>query len=201
MDYTRYLPDSSDALSRLEWWVYVTAAICGALAITLPFVARGISHHRGSLVQAALQKMVEERDAKVAAAHEDARQARQEAARLKEQLAPRPVTKEQAQIISTGLAMFRGERMTIFAVETPETLAFAQALQAAFVAAGLSVELDSGQILGEAHRGLTVKFSKHKLKFVDAIGAALRSAKIIDGPIEASMWSNPDLVLLHVWPK
>ena len=62
-----YLPDSPDTLARIETWLYVIAAIGGALAILLPFVARDIARHRVSVV---LNRELGDRDAKYRALQE-----------------------------------------------------------------------------------------------------------------------------------
>ena len=59
MDYTRFLPDSPQALARWELAVWLVAGLFGVAAIALGFVARGISQHRGVLVQARFDKSTE----------------------------------------------------------------------------------------------------------------------------------------------
>src|SRR5262249_47673674 len=51
MDWTPYLSDSPERLAAWEFRLWVAAAILGALAIVLVFVAKDIASHRSALVQ------------------------------------------------------------------------------------------------------------------------------------------------------
>ena len=87
MDYTRFLPDSPEALTRWEFRVWVIVGVFGFLAIALGFVAREIARYRGSIVQARFDEAIKQRDDKANAANEAADRARRDAESAHEGLA------------------------------------------------------------------------------------------------------------------
>lgn len=56
MDWTPYFSDSPERLATWEFRVWVVAAILGALAIVLGFVARDIAGHRSAVLQRRLNE-------------------------------------------------------------------------------------------------------------------------------------------------
>jgi len=243
MGYTRFLPDSTEALTQWELRVWIIAGIFGVMAIALGFVARGISHHRSGLVQARSDEAIRQRDEIVAAARRDAAlakeglaksseeiarlnsdsgktaertatlsrrveeesqrraQAEAELVKLRDRLAPRVVTKEQARIISTALAKFKGQSFEMVAVSgSKEVSDFAAALHAAFRDAGLIVALGVGVKAGTPN-GLTANMGRNREALASAIGLALMSAKILNEPLLVERSSGADALTIYAWPK
>jgi len=92
----------------------------------------------------------------------------------------------------------------MFSLGGKETDDFASALKASFVRAGLVVELSLGvTALSEtgSGSGVTVSVGRNKEVVAEAIGKALRSAKILNDAMAGDRSPNPDALHLNVWPK
>ena len=89
MQWTSYLPNSPESLSRLEWWLWAFAGFFTFVVVLLGFAARSVSYQRAALVQQELQRRATESQAA-------ADSAQKESARLREQLQPRKLSDDKA---------------------------------------------------------------------------------------------------------
>lgn len=154
MWWTSYLPDAPDTLSKLEWRLWIIAAIVTISGVLIGLAARQVGRYRATMLEQHLASALEERDAKAKQLEQMAIEAKQEATAVKERQQPRRLTPDQRTTLLKLLSAGRGTAVKITAMlGDGESKGFAEAIksvlsEAGWIVDGVNQGLFTGQPIG-----------------------------------------------------
>ncbi|HEY7448292.1 MAG TPA: hypothetical protein VH702_09090 [Vicinamibacterales bacterium] len=169
------------------------------LAVTLKSQAQAEARHNQALALA--KQRIHELERQVEAEQENVVNVESELLKLRRQLAPRTLTRNQTRIIVAALSGFEGELVTIVTqTGSEETSRFGRQVQASLEKAGLKVMDGNGTPIVISHNGISLAVGVRRSALADAIRAALLEAKIADS-VTMEPNNNPDELRVMVWAR